>query len=471
MSRLQMMILMATVIIAGCARRVSIPVAALQPSTPEDRVLYERGIAAFRESTPEGYSRASELFHRAMLLVPANCEYALNFAQANLFLALEQEANLDDFKPALNASATPACGLNTPFALRLEAFRALPEFQPGKERAATTGLIEQASRSEMGNPLNWYVSWRLSPTQRQAPELYEGIKVSEANPNLALTYYELGSFWILRNRQAEARWAFEHAIAANPRHFRSYIGLAQTISEMDDEQDVEPLYTRAVEIAPTFLQGRIVLGDYLAWSGQNDLATDQYLAAIEHSPRFETGYLALAANYLEIGNFDEAERAAQKALEINPRSYKGFYFLGNVWYARHDLNQAEQSFRQSLTVVPSFSDALYDLGTVLWEKDNIDDALAKFDSVLNYNPTHGAAYLSRAIIRSDRHQFREALQDSTQALKLYQREVEEVTKAIAKATKRGLARRADAQRKKKVRLEIAISRAQEIKTDAEMHSQ
>src|SRR5204862_2525600 len=151
-------------------------------------------LTAFRESTPEGYARAAELFHRASLLVPNNCDYALNFAQANLFLALEQESNLDDFKSALDASATPACGVNSPFGLRLEAFRALPEFQLGKDRAAAVGLMDQASKSDPQNPLNWYVSWRLSPPQRQAPQLYEGIKASEAAPNLALTSYELGNY-------------------------------------------------------------------------------------------------------------------------------------------------------------------------------------------------------------------------------------------------------------------------------------
>jgi tetratricopeptide (TPR) repeat protein len=461
-------ILSAALIVTGCAKRVPAPAAAVPQPTTEDRVLYERGLAAFRESTPEGYARAAGLFHRASMLVPNNCDYALNFAQASLFQALEQEVNLDDFKTALDSSATPACGVNTAFGQRLEAFRALPEFQLKKNRDAAVTLMDQASRSDPDDPLNWYVSWKLSSGQRESLQLYEGIKASETDPHLALTYYELGSFWLLRNRHAEARRAFEHAIEANPRHFRSYIGLAQAVSEMDDAQDVEPLYRKAVELAPDFLEGRIILGDYLVWSGQNELATGQYLAAIEHNPRFETAYLGLASNDLDMEKLDDAEKASAKAIELNPRSYKAFYYLGNVWYERHDLNKAEEYFRESVNI-GRYSDAIYALGTVLWEKNEVDAALTQFDKVLDFNSFHAAALLSRAIIRSERLQFREALLDSAQALKLYDRELEDITKTIENATKRGLFRRVDAQRKKKDRIDTNRKRAQEVKAAAETH--
>jgi tetratricopeptide (TPR) repeat protein len=137
--------------------------------------------------------------------------------------------------------------------------------------------------------------------------------------------------------------------------------------------------------------------------------------------------------------------------------------LGNVWYARHDLNKAEQYFQESVNVVPAFTDAVYGLGTVLWEKDEVDRALAQFDRI----PFHAGALLSRAIIRSGRGQFREAVQDSAQALKLYESGLDEIIKFIDSATRRGLSRRADAQRKKKDRFEMDVKRAQAVKAEAE----
>jgi tetratricopeptide (TPR) repeat protein len=134
------------------------------------------------------------------------------------------------------------------------------------------------------------------------------------------------------------------------------------------------------------------------------------------------------------------------------------------------LNKAEQNFEASLKIISSFSDAMYGLGTVLWEKDEVDRALTQFDRVVDFNPGHAAALLSRSIIRSDRHQYREALQDSTQSLKLYDRELAVVAKSIADATKRGQVGRADAERKKKDRIDVAMKRAQEIKAAAETQS-
>src|SRR5258707_788680 len=83
------------------------------------------------------------------------------------------------------------------------------------------------------------------------------------------------------------------ALELSPRHFRSMIGLAQAISSIDEDEDVEALYKRAVDIAPDFLEGRMLLGDYYSGLEENELAREHYLAVLKRNPRFDIAQLRL----------------------------------------------------------------------------------------------------------------------------------------------------------------------------------
>src|SRR5439155_8416853 len=220
--------------------------------------------------------RAIEEFQSASTLAPENCEYRLQLAQANLFRALEQKLNAEDFRPAFERGANPECAseaqarqraasregaaikeIASAFSLRLDAFRSLDDFAPSRDR---TGLlkIDQALGLEPENLLNWLVRWKLNPSTREQENSI--LKAAETEPALAVVQYELGNYWLVKAGYGKAREAFNHALALSPKHFRSWIGLAQALSAIDENEDVEPLYKRAVELAPDFLEGRILLG-------------------------------------------------------------------------------------------------------------------------------------------------------------------------------------------------------------------
>jgi tetratricopeptide (TPR) repeat protein len=463
MFRLVVGVLSFGLVLAACAKPRTVataPVVAV-PAVPPDQLQFEQGLAAFREFTPDGYARAAEHFDRASLLAPENCEYRLQSAQANIFLALEQRLNFEDFRNAWEKSAAPPCASESAFTLRLNGFRLLDEFGPTRDR---TGLLQinYAIQLEPENALNLFVRWKMA-----SDSIIEAMYLA---PDLALLQYEAGNYWLVKADYVNARRAFERALELSPRHFRALIGLAQARSAIDEEEDVEPLYKQAAELAPNFLEGRILLGDYYSGLEENELAREQYLAALSHNAKFEVAHLRLGLNYLQANQLDESESSFQRAIELNPSSYEAYYYLGNIWLARNNLEKAREHYEQSLKFVLNFPEALYALGTILFRQGQPENALEQFERVLRLNRTHADAYFSRAAIRMQRRQLAAAIEDCERALGLYHDQWLSITESIEQYEERGLTRKVEAERRRRDRIEGIIERARQMKTRAEEES-
>ena len=80
------------VFVVGCGRKVQ-PVVNPPISSADPEVVYQAGLDAFREATPEGYARSVEAFRNALRLEPSRCEYVLHLAESLFFLAQQQKIN------------------------------------------------------------------------------------------------------------------------------------------------------------------------------------------------------------------------------------------------------------------------------------------------------------------------------------------------------------------------------------------
>ena len=470
-------------VVAGCSRS---RIRSVPPQPTAERLLFEQGLASFREFTPTSYSRAGGLFRQAVDLEPGNCLYRLHLAEALLFLALEQrlndeahEANWDEAVAVLERSrlsgpsATPAntssipaidCSAHEALGLRLEAISLLDEFRPGGDRSALT-RIARAIELKPGDPLNWFVRWKLNPsTRRQENAILQAASLSD---DLALIQYEVGNYWLIKADYQQARESFERALELSPGHFRSYIGLAQAVSAADDAEDVEHLYRKAAELAPGFIEGRILLGDYLAGLEETEAAVAQYRAVIEQNPDYEIAHLRLGVTLLQAGNFDGSEPSFERAIEINPSSYQAYYYLGNVWLSRRELDRAMALYEESLKYVLNFPEALYALGTVHFRKGNIQLALDYFEQVLARNRRHADAYFSRAAIHVQRKRYSGAIDDCNRALALYDQRLVRLGESIVALEDRGLTRKADLERRRRARVERSMERTLTLKMEAE----
>lgn len=210
-------------------------------TSQEQELLYRKGSEAFRLATPDGYIEAVTAFREASTLAPTRCEYSLHLAESLILLAQEQKYNLEDFEPRLSEAVgivgsvqrETECAAFEPFVDRLRALSA-----PGPNALA---LVNRAIELDPKDAMNWYVLWRLNLGNSQ-PSI---LRAAELAPDLPLIQYELGNYRLLRGEYAEAKLAFEHALALSPRHFRSMIGLAYAIGSIGFDTQVESFYRKA----------------------------------------------------------------------------------------------------------------------------------------------------------------------------------------------------------------------------------
>lgn len=440
--------------------------------------LFKQGIVSFRQFTPKSYSQAVNLFRQATKLDPSNCLYHLHLTESLLFLALERRLNEQSYREHWNEAVSildkirtsnldsyqTECSGYESFVLRLESVSLLDEFKPGGDPSAINKIAEAVELNPQ-DPLNWFVRWKLNPSTRRQENAI--LKAASLSNDLALIHYELGNYWLIKSDYQKARKSFEHALKLSPAHFRSYIGLAQAISAADNGEDVEHLYLKAVELDPEFIEGRILLGDYFAGLEETESAVSQYKAVIEQNPNYAIAHLRLGVTLLQTGDFDGAEPSFERAIELNRSNFEAYYYLGNVWLSRRKLDRAMELYEESLKYVLNFPEALYALGSVHFRKGNIQQALTYFQSVIELNQRHADAYFSRAAILTKRKQYSRAIDDYNRALSLYDQQLIRLGKSIAELDSRGLSKKADLERRRRIRIELSIERTLNLKMESE----
>src|SRR5262245_41027302 len=452
-------VLVVLILASGCGHRVQTKL----PSGPQHEFLYRQGLQAFRQATPEAYKQAIDSFRKASLLAPSRCEYSLHLAESLIFLAREQEYNWEEFDPRTSEagqildtlSHASECATFEPFVDRLRALS-------GPRREAVD-LIDRAIALDPSDAMNWYVRWRLNVSNFEDAI----VRAAELAPDLPLIQYELGNYRSLRGEYLEAKQAFERALEGSPRHFRSMIGLAYAIDSIDFNPAVERLYRMAINIAPTFLDGHVRLGDYYADLGETEQAVAEYQAAIASNSNYDHAYLTLGITLLEAGRLEEAQESLLSVVKLSPASSQAHYFLGRIWFARGDLSKAKAEYQEAIKYQLNYPDAEYALGVVFYQEGEMDEALTAFDKALTINPQHPDAYLSRGGIRAQRRQFVGAVNDETRAIEIYQRQISELEREAQKSESIGLTRKAEAERKRVHFIEDGLQRALAFKTQAE----
>ena len=468
--------LVAALASTGCPPKTTV----LHPTAvPPDAVLFAEGQAAFREATPEGYERAANAFRKASSIRHDRCEYSLHRAEALLFLALEQKLNQEDTAPSVreageaitSVESQPCAAAFASLLNRVKALSAGPGVSANQVAGATIQIrartvahdevdsIDRAIAADPNDPMNWVVLWKLNPVDSRSPLL----RAHTLAPDLPLVQYEMGSANMILSHYSEARKNFERALELSPRHFHSMLGLADAIASVNPETaDVLPLYLKASEVAPKYLEAHALLGYYYDQIENTEKALDQYGRIVALNPGNEPGHLALGIVLFKAGRSEEAEKRLQTALSLNAGDAHAHYYLASIALAQGDLPGAQAEAQLAVRYGPAFVEALYLHGLILERQNKTDEALSQYERALRTKRDYPDALLARGDIRARREQFAEALSDIAAALKAYRNQSAEYEKNAAKAETAGFLPKARAQRARKAQVEESMRRAEQI---------
>src|SRR5262245_14568881 len=201
-----------------------------------------------------------------------------------------------------------------------------------------TGDLKTARR-EFANALN------AAPAFYPAETSLGYVELAQKDPNAALPHFDRtlervrddvaallgrGQALVALNREADARAAFEAALAADP-------------SLSDVRRRVEVLRFRGIE-------QNIARARQLARQGRADEALEAYATAIASSPESPFLYREVAALERQRGNTDAALADLRKAVELDPSDARSLAQVGELLEAQSDVDGAEKAYTDSLAI-------------------------------------------------------------------------------------------------------------------------
>jgi tetratricopeptide (TPR) repeat protein len=192
----------------------------------------------------------------------------------------------------------------------------------------------------------------------------------------AITFYNLGTLSMKGGRPAQARAAFERALALQPEY---------------------------PEVSNS-------LGALLAQSGELPAAVARFQQALEGRPDFPDALNNLGFALFQQGQDQQAYELFQKALALQPEFPEAFNNLGIFFGEQGDLERAEAHFRKAVETRPSYGEAANNLALVLAAKGDTRAAITTLQRLIEGNPAFEMAYVTLSRVYLEAGQRREGVQ-------------------------------------------------------------
>jgi tetratricopeptide (TPR) repeat protein len=219
----------------------------------------------------------------------------------------------------------------------------------------------------------------LEKDLKGAEEVYS--KITQADPDYAPAYVQLGLIHNLTNRQQEALKSFNKALALNPQQpdaLALVVGLNVRDKKYDEALKACEDHKKKVADLPAslalieYLEGNIFLA-----KKDSKAAQARFKKAIETEPNNPAAYVALAGIYAGEKRFDEAIKEYEAVIAKNPKYLAGYMAVGTIYDLKGEGQKAESYYRKALDIKRDFGPAANNLAWNLAERGaNIDEALS-----------------------------------------------------------------------------------------------
>ncbi len=242
---------------------------------------------------------------------------------------------------------------------------------PDAERLARAVPFPGTFHANPGERSYFQYGLELSEQGYDAASLVAFEHVAAVDPS-AITFYNLGTLYMRRQRSAEARSAFE----------------------------------RSLQLQPDYADANNSLGALLAQAGDLPAAIERFRAALESRPEFADALNNLGFALFQSGQADRAHELYEKALTLQPDFPEALNNLGIFFGSRRDLDRALTYFQQAVDKRSTYGEAANNLALVLAARGDTDKAILVLQRLLQENPGFDMAYvtLCRIYLQTGRRQ-------------------------------------------------------------------
>ncbi len=237
-----------------------------------------------------------------------------------------------------------------------------------------------------------YATWTRASIYQNEEKLWRD--TINKNPNAWMAFNNLGNSLFAQKRNAEARTAYESALAVNPDFPDANSNLGNLLVETKDLDAAVRHLKRATEVQPKNPKFHFNLGVALAEQRKYDEALLAYSTALQLRPNYADVHNNIAHILLKQGKWKDALQHATTALQLNPNSPEAHFNAGEAASNLDQTQQAISLFEGALKLRPDFASAHHSLGLLLAMNNQVDAALPHFREAVRLQPGASVTHAS-----------------------------------------------------------------------------
>ena len=229
-----------------------------------------------------------------------------------------------------------------------------------------------------------YVKWQ------QAAELNDFVKGDEYYQTLrqmnhapAGISFTMGLWYRQQQQYEQALAAFSHSLLVDlSQNGEILYEMANTYSEMGQDQQASILYARAIDIQPDLLDAYFEYGRLLGRMGQIILARQQFCQVVALAPQAEN-YIAVGVELSALGLGEEAIEMLNRSLAVAPRNYLLYSNLGVEYVQIGEFTDGLFCHEKALSLNSFNGDLWYNMACGCALAGWIDKSLSALDKAVH----------------------------------------------------------------------------------------
>ena len=212
------------------------------------------------------------------------------------------------------------------------------------------------------------------------------LEAVELDPGVVDAQQMLGNLHQREGDYEAAIGYFQNALARNPDHQASLMGLADSYLWLGRSEDALVGFERLRGLAPHDSKAAIASTEILVDLGRQAEALEvaEAAARYEHAPALvhnQHGELLALA-----GRVDEAEGAFERAIEVNDRPVQPHFNLAVLYEERGETARAIERYKEALARMPWHYRTLFNLGRLLGLEGDVVEQEELWLAAVNANP-------------------------------------------------------------------------------------
>jgi tetratricopeptide (TPR) repeat protein len=243
-------------------------------------------------------------------------------------------------------------------------------------------------------------------------------KAVEVDPGSVEAHLELGDFYRIRGRYADAEQSYRRAIEMAPHDPNPRRSLAGLFMAENKPQEVEDVLRAAKKDFPDNPDGYSMLGKYYIGIHRRDKALDEFASLYREHPKD----LPAKEDYIQLlimnGRLDEASKLNDEILKAEPADIRAAIYKAQIETARGKASNAVDTLQNTLKIDPDNALVHFHLGMAFSALGNASRADAEWREAIKFQPDMLDAHESLAQSAAERKDASALAQEGDQIIAL-----------------------------------------------------